>query len=411
VLESLVREYVLSHCGCRLPGDPVRAPLVVAGARHHGVHRCPSAPDVYHLRTGSCPPGLSARLADTFRAAADYRWAATGLIVGLAYWSAPLIQEFAARPGNLTALVRGQGAPGSKAGAAFGLKALAASAQPPPFWWMPDEPPMRLSLIGGRSDVAGVVVLVLAFMVLAAACSLRSRHAVALAAVSLMVTVTTMIMYSHIPKASIAITTPTANNLRYLMAPMFAVGVLSWLAPGVVLVLAGRRAAGRVPSVATPRGDGTAIGASRIMAASWAVRIIGPSAVAIIGLASFVGVEAVDSPIFQSPAMRDVSAAFQQIERDMSSRQIMLSVAGHDKSIRRQVTFGLAYALQAVGYRPEVMTMWALDLGSIYVFRRKPMTQVTVLMRGRDLSVAVTHLRPGGRRHLAGGMGRAGLGS
>jgi hypothetical protein len=85
--------------------------------------------------------------------------------------------------------------------------------------------------------------------------------------------------------------------------------------------------------------------------------------------------------------MRAVGAASQQIERDIPSRRIMLSVIAPDDRSRRQLTLGLAYALRAVGYRPEIgVGFWALQLGSIYIFRGKPMTHVTVLMRGGDLN-------------------------
>jgi hypothetical protein len=124
-----------------------------------------------------------------------------------------------------------------------------------------------------------------------------------------------------------------------------------------------------------------------MMAAHGAAPIIGFSAVAIIGLASISGVEIVNLPIFQNPAMRAVGAASQQIERDIPSRRIMLSVIAPDDRSQRQVTFGLAYALRTAGYRPEIgVGFWSLQLGSIYIFRGQPMTHVTVLMRAGDLS-------------------------
>jgi hypothetical protein len=332
--------------------------------------------------------GLAVGLADTYRAKAGYRRAAIGLIATLACWTAPLIQEFTTRTGNITALSGAQGAPGSQEGLPFGLKALAASAQPPPFWWTPVDSLLKLTLIDKRSAAAGAVVLALAVAVLVvAAYPLRSRRAVALAAVSLTVAITAVILYSHVPRASITMDTVAVDHLRYLMAPMFAVGVLFWLAAGTVVVLAARRALSRVRSRPTASGDKTAVSAPQMMATPWAAPIIGFSAVAIIGLASFAGVEIVNSPIFQSPAMRAVGAASQQIERDIPSRRIMLSVIAPDDRSRRQLTLGLAYALRAVGYRPEIgVGFWALQLGSIYIFRGKPMTHVTVLMRGGDLN-------------------------
>ncbi|HXZ74002.1 MAG TPA: hypothetical protein VEH31_24445, partial [Streptosporangiaceae bacterium] len=148
--------------------------------------------------------GLSLGLADTFREKAGYAWAVAGMLAALACWSAPFIQEFTARTGNITALASGEATPGSPAGLSFGLKALAASAQPPPFWWTPLRSLLDLGVTDQRSAVAGTVVLALAVAVLAVAMyPLRSRPAAALAAVSLTVAVGAVITYSHIPEASL----------------------------------------------------------------------------------------------------------------------------------------------------------------------------------------------------------------
>jgi hypothetical protein len=338
--------------------------------------------------------GLGVGLVETYRARARYGWAVTGLIVGLVCWSAPLIQQVTGRPGNLGALLHGQGPPGSQAGLGFGLKALAASAQPPPFWWTPESELLKLSRIDTRSAAVGLVILVLAVAVLAAAAYwLRSRRAVAVAAVSLTVAVTTMVMYSHIPKSSVIMTTTSVNNLRYLMAPMYPVGALFWLAAGVVVVLAVRRAR-TVESGAPARADEATAAASGPPAAATprAARVVAASAVVLIGLAAFVGVAIVRSPISQFPSMGVVSAASQQIEHKISSRKIMLTVVAPNNPSRRQITFGLAYALHAAGYRPEIRTIWGTQLGPFYVFRGQPMTHVTVWTRDSGgLSVDVTN--------------------
>jgi len=346
--------------------------------------------------------GLGVGLVETYRAKAGYGWAVTGLIVGLVCWSAPLIQQVTGRPGNLSALLHGQGPAGSQAGLGFGLKALAASAQPPPFWWTPESELLKLSRIDTRSAAVGLVILVLAVAVLAAAAYwLRSRRAVAVAAVSLTVAVTTMVMYSHIPKTSVIMTTTSINNLRYLMAPMYPVGVLFWLAAGVVVVLAVRRVRSQAESTARARADeatasaatASAAGEPRAAAAPWATRIVAASAVVLIGVAAFAGVAIVRSPISQFSSMGVVGAASQQIEHKISSRKIMLTVVAPTNPTRRQVTFGLAYALHAAGYHPQIRTIWGMQLGPFYVFHGLPMTHVTVWMRdsGSLSSVNVTN--------------------
>jgi hypothetical protein len=350
--------------------------------------------------------GLGFGLADTSREKAGYTWAVAGLIVALACWSAPLIQELTARTGNITALASGKATPGSPVGFSFGLKALAASAQPPPFWWTPLRSLVDLSVTDQRSVVAGTVILALAVAVLTLALyPLRSRPAAALAAVSLTVAAGAMITYSRIPEASLSApirtTTSAADNLRYLLAPMFPVGVLAWLATSTVLVLAARLALQRMRSrdVArendTAAGDDPAPGAPQDGAAPWAVPAVGVAAVGIIALTSLTGAEIAGAPISQSPSMRAVTAASRQIERAIPHRRIALSVAAPDYRIRRQVTFGLVYALNAVGYRPEIGTRWALQLGPMYGSHGKPVTHVMVLIRSGGLSVDVTNRLPG----------------
>jgi hypothetical protein len=348
--------------------------------------------------------GLVVGLVDTYRAKASYKWAIIGLVAGLACWSAPLIQQFTTRNGNLSALLAGKGTPGPAAGLAFGLKSLAAAAQPPPFWWSPITSLGKLSLIDQRSAAAGAVVLALAVAVLAVALYvLRSRRIAALAAISLAVTVTAMLTYAHIPRSSITMSTGAQNNLRYLMVPMFAVGVLAWLSLGAVVVQAVRR---RAQSRATAAGDAatadtaqdaTAAGAPR-PTARWAVPALGLGAVVIVGLAALAGVEVGSASVSQSPAMRAVGTVFPQIEHAISRRQIALSVIADNNHDRRQVTFGLLYALKAVGYRPEINPKWAMQLGSIYVFHGRPMAHVTVLVGGTKdsrLSVQVSRAMSG----------------
>jgi hypothetical protein len=80
-------------------------------------------------------------------------------------------------------------------------------------------------------------------------------------------------------------------------------------------------------------------------------------------------------------------------------------VVAESNQDRRQVTFGLMYALNAVGYRPEISTKWALQLGSRYEFHGQPLTHVTVLVRGAKDSHLSVHVS----RAMAGeALGRGG---
>jgi hypothetical protein len=332
---------------------------------------------------------LAAGLAETYRAKARYTWAVVGLVAALACWSAPLIQQFASRTGNLAALASGRGAPGPHGGLAFGLKALAASVQPPPFWWRPLTSLVKLGVIDERTVPAGAGVLALAVVALAVAVyPLPSRRAIALAALSLTAAATAAYTYAQIPARTIRMTTSDLSNLRYLMAPMYVVGVLVWLTTGTILVLSGRPAVQQLKSRDMSRGSHTASAALHVGGVRRAVPAMTMAAVAVIGLAALVATEIGSAAISQTWAMRAVTTAVQRIEPSVSRRQLTLSVLAATNPERRQVTFGLVYALHTLGYGPEIsQRWWASQLGYPYLFRGRPMTHVKVLIRGGGLSV------------------------
>jgi hypothetical protein len=333
---------------------------------------------------------LAVGLVQTYRAKARYTWAVVGFVAALACWSAPLIQQLGSGSGNLTALASGRGAPGPHGGLAFGLKALAASVQPPAFWWRPLASLAKLSVIDERTVPAGAGVLALAVVALAVAVyPLRSRRAIALAALSLTAAATVAYTYGQIPALTIRMTTRGLSNLRYLMAPMYVVGVLAWLTTGTILALAGRRAAQQLKRRYMSRVAPAATGVGGVR---WAVPAMTIASVAVIGLAALVATEIGSTAISQSWAVRAVTAATQRIEPSVPRRQLALSVLAPTNPYRRQVTFGLVYALRTLGYGPEIsQRWWAQQLGRLYLFRGRPMTHVNVLIRGGRLSVVSRH--------------------
>jgi hypothetical protein len=342
---------------------------------------------------------LAVALVETYRAKARCTWAVAGFAAALACWSAPLIQQLIGRSSNLTALASGRESPGPQAGPAFGLKALAASVQPPPFWWRPLTSLMKLSVVDQRIVAAGAGVLALAVVVLAVAVyPLRSRRAIGLAALSLTASATAVYTYGHIPTLTIRMTTSGVGNLRYLMAPMYVVGVLAWLTTGTVLVLAGRWAVQRVKGRDTARGSHTSSGAPRAGGSPWAVPAVTAAAAAVIGLAALAGTEIAGAPISQLKAMGAAGIAAHRIEQAIPRRGLALSVRAATPARQRQVTYGLMYALQTAGYHPEMgKRWWALRLGPAYIFSGQPMMHVTVLMRGSGLSVVWKHEGAAGR--------------
>lgn len=323
--------------------------------------------------------GFIAVVTDSVRSG-KYRPAIIGVIAGLACWVAPLIQQFTSRPGNLTVLSESLGRSGRSAGFYFGLKALSAATQPPACWW---RPIVRLGAIDNRGALFGAMQLVVVALALVVAIFvLRSRRAAALAALSLIVSVAAQVTYSSVPARFVAV-----SPLQYMMAPLFLVGVLAWLAVGAVVVLAGRQAISWVRGRrATPRELAGGAAPARLPVARWGLRIAGLAAAALIASASY----GTSAAVSRTPArpqglvMSAVSAGTRHIERVISARRVALEVVGGNVTFRRRVTLGLAYALRTAGYVPELPTpSFAMRLGPFYGYSGQRSTQVTVLVHGR----------------------------
>jgi hypothetical protein len=320
--------------------------------------------------------GFIVVIAGSLRARA-YRWAVSGVLAGLACWAAPLIQQFTARTGNLSQLVRATGAGSTpRAGLAFGLRALSAAAQPPAYWWRSRLPAMHLETIDQRAAWFGIAQLaVTALALVVAIVVLRSRRAAALAGLSLLTAAAALETYSGIPAPNLG-STPT--DLSYLMAPMFPVGVLAWLAVGCVLALAASRARHLLRPGRTARQPGS--GHAGTFGASWGPWTAGFAAVALLaGLTARAALHTGGALQSQSAARKAITVASAAIEREIPARRIALVVVA-PRHYRRQVTMGLAYALRTAGYTAGISN-GAFQIGPAYQSAGDPGTRVTVFVR------------------------------
>jgi hypothetical protein len=223
---------------------------------------------------------------------------------------------------------------------------------------------------------------VVALALIVAIFVLRSRRAAALAALSLMVSVAAQLTFSSVPERIVAV-----SPLQYMMAPLFVVGVLAWLAVGVVAILAGRQAMrwarGRRATRQHLAGEAVL---ARLKVTPWGPRIAGLAAAVSIASASY-GTSATVSRTPGRPqgaVMSAVSSGTRHIERAIPARRVVLKVEGGNVTFRRRVTLGVAYALRTAGYRPELpVASFAMRLGSFYRDSGPPSTQVTVLVHQR----------------------------
>jgi hypothetical protein len=339
-------------------------------------------------------------LVDTVRGRAGYRWVLAGLVAGAACWSAPLIQQFTSKDGNLWLLLHSSGATsGTRTGGAFSLKALSAATEPVPIWWRSSQQRSSIyHLIGQRPVWFAVAVLVL--LAVAAVMAVRPLHCRplgALAVVSLVISLGSLVTYSGIPVHNTSL-----RALAYLIVLLFPVGVLSWLVVGAWAVLTARLVVHGL-SPARPAGSWW-----RRPAASGAGQPATPAgrplrgALPLAGLAvtALVAAGAILAVALQGPTVRQVTddpamatswAASRQIARALPGQPIALSIHDFDASALGRLTLGVTWALTPDGFRAEIMrTRLARELGSRYVFRGEAIPLVKVRVRRHGTSVAVT---------------------
>ena len=337
-------------------------------------------------------------LADTVRGRPGYWWLVAGLIAGAACWSAPLIQQFTSRDGNLTLLLRSSGArTGARTGGAFSLKALSAAVEPVPVWWKSLQPTAIFHLISHRPAWFAVAVLVLlAVAAVMAVRPLRCRPLGALALVTLVISLGALVTYSGIPVHNTSL-----HTLAYLIVLLFPVGVLSWLVAGSWAVLIVRLILRQVattrpaasPANATPEAE-TAGSSSRQPAARRAGPLAGLAATALIAVGTILAI-ALQGPtvhrVTDDPAMAASAAASRQIARALPGQPIALSIHDFDPSALGRTTLGVTWALTPEGFRAEIMrTRLARELGNRYVFRGEAIPLVKVRVRRHGTSIHVT---------------------
>ncbi len=325
-------------------------------------------------------------LADTIRGRRRYWWAVAGLIAGAACWSAPLIQQYTSPDGNLGLLLRSSGATtGPRTGGAFSLKALSAAVQPVPVWWKSSMQPAAIyQLISHRpAGFAVAVLILLAVAAVMAVWPLRCRPLAALAIVTLVISLGSLVTYSGIPVHNTSLRT-----LGYLIVMLFPIGVLSWLVVGSWAVLTGRLVLRRL-ATARPAGS---------WPLSWPVRgtglLAGLAATALVAVGAILAVSLQGPTVREvnsDPAMASSAAASRQIARQLPGQPIALSVHDFNAAALGRLTLGVTWALTPEGFRAEIMhTRLARELGDRYVFRGQAIPLVKVRVRRHGTSIAVT---------------------
>ena len=326
------------------------------------------------------------------RSMAGYRWLIIGLLLGAACWSAPFIQQFTSRNGNLSALIaNSESGLGPRTGPVFGLRAISAAVQPIPIWLRTTPATGRTaSVVAAHSPWPGVVALVILLAVLVAALGpLRSRRLAALAAVTLVLSLGALATYSSIP-----VRPTTLSTLGYLILLTLPLGVGFWLATGTVIVLAVRwaRARSAATGPAAPARPDQPAG-SGWLSARWvsAVGIAGAVAVVVLAGLSVPRQSGAVHAVMRDPAQAATRIAASKIEHMLPGQRVTLLVQDTRQAEAGRITVSLTWALTPGGFHTEVTrTRLARELGGSYVFRGRAMPLVTVQVHDQHVTVRVS---------------------
>ena len=305
-------------------------------------------------------------------------------VVILACWIAPLVQQIAGHPGNLSALWSwdiGR----QKLGLAFGLRALSATGWWHPLWWSASSSFDFFGIYGRIAHAplwAGPVLLAGTAVIGAAAWRLGNRRLGTLAAVTLAAMVGLVATYGGLASTG-------ALELSYLDVMAWPAGILIWicwtwaLTEAAVALLARGRAVGRV------RAPGTR-SVELLLAAGVAVLVV---------LASAISVEVVGG------ARRDSSVALlwsstrqvDAINRDFLALRLPHGPVAVDVSVPGSSllsygdTYGLMWQLVVDGYSPELPGFFTVPVGpEIGIRQGVEMVQVLETPEGPKLELTRT---------------------
>ncbi len=284
------------------------------------------------------------------------RWLVIGIVVGVACWLAPLLQNLHAQ-GNLTAILRGNG--GQAEGIAFGLRAVATAGSPWPIW-LKHEPSGyfgTLAFLHANGPLAGFLVLVLLAVIAVASWRGGHRSLTSLALVALICSIGFTVSLAIFPVKN-------TLSLDYLIYGLWVLGVVLWTVVGWAVALV-------IPAAVRRFSSSTVLTPPRGYPWVNTVAVVAVAALLTVGFAAvwpYRSGRASTTSTLEEARYTTIKAASRAIERRIPRGPVV--VAFHEvggKTLSRYdagvISEGVAWQLEADGWQPGLFGIEASYTG------------------------------------------------
>jgi hypothetical protein len=289
-------------------------------------------------------------------------WALAAVVLAIACWTPPIVDQLTEPTGNLTAVIRTAKAGEPKLGASVAWHAVVRAIGVPP-WWLtdPSSPWERKNEVRVESDTLAMVSTLLALCALlaVAAVGLMRRRVADTAGALIALTLCLGLV-------AIAYSTPTTRllggTLAYTLWWGSPAGMFVWLMLGWSLVRAlgqlVRASGNRVIAFPRPGGRASAIGVGAVA--------IGVGAVAIVAAA----VSIAERPDYHLPEYRPLGGVYAALDRAIPAGRTVRLPGGLGNTTFR-FKMAARFALVRRGIRP-LSPGGNVRLGTWYELRRRP---------------------------------------
>jgi hypothetical protein len=322
------------------------------------------------------------------------RWLWVGLVVAIACWIAPILQQIFGVSGNLGALAGGESGQ-SRLGVSFALSLMGRVALPGPAW-LAHQPTTAAGLFSFESAAkaaSGVVVAAVLIATLAWAWVTKRSSLAAAAIACFLANITLLVSFAVFP-------TKNALNLFYLIDVVWPLGVMIWATilwalMTVVVDVAHRQSGSRHPITNDTVGDHAR---KRWQAAGALAGVVVVALVCLQGVreaSRFTPHE--DTVSWNQSDAHAIANVSRAVEQAVTAGPVVVSIMNAPGSVISAIWIneGVAWQLEADGWAPGLSTFEA-DYTGLKLPSGTEYTQVAVTMdETKVASVTTAHCRVG----------------